>query len=123
MLTAIIAIGLVVLSVAVFVNLLPLLANLFLYGVVAFFLLIKFVVRFVAKKILIALPWTIAAICAGAFGFIALGRQFFGLGNAKRFVEQFLPPREFERKTFALTLIEVMLILHEKILEFKNHAC
>ncbi len=119
MLTAIIAIGLVVLSVAVFVNLLPLLANLFLYGVAAFFLLIKFV----AKKILIALPWTIAAICAGGFGFIALGRQFFGLGNAKRFVEQFLPPREFERKTFALTLIEVMLILHEKILGLKNHAC
>lgn len=78
--------------------------------------------QFLAKKILIALPWTVAAFVALTVGLFALGRQFFCADNAKRFVEKFLPPKEFERKTLSLALIELMIILHEKILERVNHA-
>ena len=94
------------------------LATALLYGLVAVVLLIQFV----AKKILVALPWTVAAFVALTVGFFALGRQFFLEDNAKRFVEKFLPPREFERETLSLALIELMIILHEKILERVNHA-
>ena len=118
MLTAIISIGLILFSVFIVVNFLPALATALLYGLVAVALLIQFV----AKKILIAVPWTVAAFVALTVGFFALGRQFFCADNAKRFVEKFLPPREFERKTLSLAVIELMIILHEKILESVNHA-
>lgn len=94
------------------------LATALLYGLVAVALLIQFI----AKKILIAVPWTVAAFVALTVGLFALGRQFLCADNAKRFVEKFLPPREFERKTLSLAVIELMIILHEKILERVNHA-
>ena len=111
MLTAIISIGLIVFSVFIVVNFLPMLATALLYGLVAIALLIQFV----AKKFLIAVPWTIAAVVAVTVGLFALGLQFFGEDDAKRFVEKFLPPRDFERKTLSLALIELMIVLHGKI--------
>ena len=92
------------------------LATALLYGLVAVALLIQFV----TKKILIAVPWTVAAFCALSVGFFALGRQFFCADNAKHFVEKFLPPRKFERKTLSLALIELMIVLHEKICRLKG---
>ena len=102
MVVAIISVVLLALSVAVIVRFFP---KIFLYGVVA----IVMAIQFVAKKILIAVPWIISAFVALVIGFVALGRQFFGAGNAKVFAEGFLPPREVERETFSLTLIEIML--------------
>lgn len=113
----VIALALVVAAVAATVSLLPTLAKIFLYGLVAAALAMKFV----AEKIFEALPWIVAAIGALTVGFVGLGRQFFGAGDAKRFAEKFLPPRETERETFALTLIELMIVLREK-LRSVNHA-
>lgn len=112
MLSAIISLVLAVVSVILVVKLLLLAPTIFLYALVTAGLAIKFV----AKKILIAIPWIVSALVAGTVGFIGLGRQFFGAGSAKSFVEQFLPPRAFERETLSLTLIELMIVVHEKIL-------
>ena len=81
-----------------------------------FFAIIYRLPCFVAKKILIAVPWIISAAGAVTVGFVALGRQFFNEGNAKIFVERFLPPRDFSRKTFSLAMIELMLVFHAEIL-------
>ena len=75
-------------------------------------------IQFVAKKILLAVPWIISAVVAVTIGFVGLGRQFFGAGDAKLFVEKFLPPRDFERKTFSLAVIELMLAVREGLRKF-----
>ena len=113
MISAIISVIFVVLCVVFGVKLLLLIPTILLYGLVAIGLLIKFV----AQKILIAVPWLMSAVVALTIGFIGLGRQFFGAGNAKYFAEKFLPPRNFERETFSLTLIELMIAVHQKILK------
>ena len=118
MISAIISVIFVVLCVVFGVKLLLLIPTILLYGLVAIGLLIKFV----AQKILIAVPWIIAAIVALAVGFIGLGRQFSGAGNAKYFVEKFLPPRDFERETISLTLIELMIAVHQKILKHTSQT-
>lgn len=112
MLSAIISLVLAVVSVILVVKLLLLAPTILLYALVTAGLAIKFV----AKKILGAIPWIVSALVATTVGFIGLGRQFFGAGSAKSFVEQFLPPRDFERETLSLTLIELMIIVREKIL-------
>ena len=112
MLSAIISVVLAVVSVILVVKLMLLLPTILLYALVTAGLLIKFV----AKKILGAIPWIMAAFVAATVGFIGLGRQFFGAGDAKTFAENFLPPRDFERESLSLTLIELMIIVHEKIL-------
>ena len=118
MFAAIISIVLLVVGVAILINILPSLGTILLYVVVAAALLIKFV----AKKILIAVPWIVAAGAAIALGLFALGRQIFGAGDAKDFVEEFLPPTPSERETFSLTLIELMILLHAKISDGMRHA-
>lgn len=112
MLSAIISLVLAVVSVILVVKLLLLAPTILLYALVTAGLLIKFV----AKKILGAIPWIVSALVAATVGFIGLGRQFFGAGSAKSFVEKFLPPRGFERETLSLTLIELMIVVREKIL-------
>ncbi len=107
MLVAIISFVLVAMIFVFAVRLTP---KIFLYALVAAGLAIQFVV----KKIFVAVPWIISAVVAVTFGFYALGRQFFGAGDAKNFVERFLPPREFERETFSLAVIELMLEVREK---------
>lgn len=109
MLAGIISIALIIFGLSLIVRSLP---KFLLYALVAAALAIQFV----AKKILIALPWLAAAVCAVTVGLFALGRQFFGEGDAKIFVENFLPPREVERETFSLALIELMIVAHQKIL-------
>ncbi|MCR5834460.1 MAG: hypothetical protein K6G55_07430 [Selenomonadaceae bacterium] len=86
--------------------------KIFLYGLVA----IGLAIQFVAKKIVTALPWTVGAIAALTVGFYSLGQQFFELGDAKSFVETFLPPRDSQRKTLSLALIELMMVFREKFL-------
>lgn len=108
MFAAIISVALVAVIFVFAVRVTP---KIFLYALVAFGMLI----RFVAKKILIAAEWTISAIVALTIGFIGLGRQFFGAGDAKLFVERFLPPREVGRETFSLALIELMIVTREKL--------
>lgn len=101
----------VVLVAAIFVFAVRLTPKIFLYMLVAVGLLIKFV----AKKLLGAVPWIISAVVALAVGFVGLGRQFFVGADAKLFVERFLPPREVERETFSLAVIELMLVVREKL--------
>ena len=107
MLAAIISFVLVAL---IFVSAVRLLPKIFLYALVA----AGMAIQFVAKKILVAVPWIISAVVAVTFGLYALARQFFGAGDAKLFIEKFLPPREFERETFSLAVIELMLEVREK---------
>ena len=85
-------------------------SRIILYALVAVGMLIKFV----AKKLLGAVPWIISAVIALSIGFVGLGRQFFGGADAKLFVERFLPPRESDRESFSLALIELMLVIREK---------
>ena len=99
------------LGVVLLVRYLP---KVFLYGLVA----AGMSIQFVAKKFFIAVPWIISALVAVTIGFVGLGRQFFGADDAKLFVEKFLPPREFERKTFSLAVIELMLIVREGLRKF-----
>ena len=108
MFAAIISVALVAVIFVFAVRVTP---KIFLYALIAAGMLIKFV----AKKLFGAVPWTISAIVALTIGFIGLGRQFFGAGDAKLFVERFLPLREFERETFSLTLIELMIVTREKL--------
>ena len=108
MFAAIISVALVAVIFVFAVRLTP---KIFLYALVAFGMLI----RFVAKKILIAAEWIISAVVALTIGFVGLGRQFFGAGDAKRFIERFLPPREVGRETFSLALIELMIVTREKL--------
>ena len=108
MLAAIIS---VVLVAAIFVFAVRVTPRILLYALVAAGMLI----RFVAKKLFDAVPWIISAVVALTIGFVGLGRQFFGAGDAKLFVERFLPPREFERETFSLAVIELMIVTREKL--------
>lgn len=86
--------------------------KIFLYALVTFGLAIQFVV----KKIFVSMPWIISALVTVLFGLFALGRQFFGKEDAKLFAEKFLPLQKVPRETFSLTLIEFMILFHEKIL-------
>ena len=108
MFAAIISVALVAVIFVYAVRVTP---KIFLYALVAVGMLIKFV----AKKLLDAVPWILSAVIALSIGFVGLGRQFFGAGDAKRFIERFLPPRDVDRETFSLTLIELMLVTREKI--------
>ena len=108
MFAAIISVALVAVIFVYAVRLTP---KIFLYALVATGMLIKFV----AKKLLEAVPWTISAVVALTIGFLGLGRQFFGGADAKLFVERFLPPREVGRETFSLAVIELILVVREKL--------
>ena len=108
MFAAIISVALVAVIFVYAVRVTP---KIFLYALVAVGMLIKFV----AKKLFGAVPWIISAVVALMIGFIGLGRQFFVGEDAKLFVERFLPPREVERKTFSLALIELMIVTREKL--------
>ena len=100
-----------VLVAAIFVFAVRVTPKIFLYTLVAAGLAIKFV----AKKILLAVPWIISAVVAGTIAFIALGRQFFGAGDAKIFMTQKLSPQNLpHEKTFSLLIIGLTLELHEK---------
>ena len=101
----------VVLVAAIFVFAVRVTPKIFLYTLVAAGLAIKFV----AKKILLAVPWIISAVIALTIAFIALGRQFFGAGDAKIFMSQKLSPQNLpHEKTFSLLIIGLTLELHEK---------
>lgn len=108
MFAAIISVALVAVIFVYAVRVTP---KIFLYALVA----VGLVIKFVAKKLFGAVPWIISAVVALTIGFFALGRQFFGAGDAKRFVERFLPPREVARESFSLALIELMIVTREKI--------
>lgn len=72
-------------------------------------------IKFAAKKILLAVPWIISAVIAVTIFFYALGRQFFGAGDAKIFMTQKLSPQNLpHEKTFSLLIIGLTLELHEK---------
>ena len=101
----------VVLVAVIFVYAVRVTPKIFLYALVAAGMLI----RFVAKKLFGAVPWIISAVVALTIGFVALGRQFFVGTDAKLFVERFLPPREVNRETFSLAVIELILVVREKL--------
>ena len=107
MLAATISVALVA---AMFVFAVRVTPKIILYALVAVGLAIKFV----AKKLFGAVPWIISAAVALTIAFVGLGRQFFVGEDAKRFVERFLSPREVGRETFSLTVIELILVVHEK---------
>lgn len=72
-------------------------------------------IQFVAKKILIAVPWMLSAVAAVTFGFFALARQFFVNEDAKLFIARKLSPQNSpHEKTFSLLTIGLMLELREK---------
>ena len=97
------------------VALLPVLLKIFLYGLAT----VCMAAAFVAKHALRSVPWIIAAGGATAFLFFALGLQIFGAGDAKNFLEKFLPPRELPRKrTLSLLTIELMLEFRKIIAAF-----
>ncbi|MBR1646698.1 MAG: hypothetical protein IJ685_07975 [Selenomonadaceae bacterium] len=101
----------VVLVALIFVFAVRLMPKIFLYVIVAAGMAIKFV----AKKIFDAVPWTISAVIAVTIVFCALGRQFFVNEDAKIFVARKLSPQNLpHEKTFALLTIGLILELHEK---------
>ena len=70
---------------------------------------------FVLEKSLRLLSWIAAAIYASAYGFYALGQQFFTGTDAKSFIAEMLPTKyDLRKRAFSLLLIELMLVSREK---------
>lgn len=68
------------------------------------------------KKLIGAVPWGISAICASAFVFYALGRQFFFKEDAKLLIAEKLPPRfDIRQRSFSLLTIELIMVIRELI--------